>query len=113
MVISAETEGNAVFRAECQPLSDRAKAISELQRTLERYGYILGLINPQYSIADSTLGVTGTYAGVKIDSGHRLEHYGKFTVGRSSILVQLVVESQQSFPSKKTKYFIDSVSIKR
>lgn len=113
MVISVEAEGNAVFRAECQPLSDRAKAISELQRTLERYGYILGLINPQYSIADSTLGVTGTYAGVKIDSGHQLEHYGKFTVGRSSILLQLVVESQQSFPSKKTKYFIDSVSIKR
>ena len=110
MVISVKPENDAVFRAECQPLSDRALMLRGFRDLLQRYISVLGLRDSQVSIRNGKLGVIGTFSGLKTEQMHTFRFHGQYTVGRHSAMYQMVVEPAVSFPSEKTSFFLDSVA---
>lgn len=109
MVISVKPENDAVFRAECQPLSDKAQMLRGLRDLLQRYIAVLGLSGSEVSIRDGTLGVIGTFSGLKTEQTSTFRFHGQYTVGRRSAMYQMVVEPADSFPSEKTRFFLGSV----
>lgn len=110
MVISVQPENDAVFRAECQPLSDRTLMLRGLRDLLQRYIAVLGLRGSEVSIRNGKLGVVGTFSGLKTDQMHTFRFHGQYTVGRHSAMYQMVVEPADSFPSEKSRFFLDSVT---
>lgn len=97
------------LRAEFTPVQDLLAAQECFEYNLKNFGYTAGLIDPQYTIAETSLGKKGTCSGVKKVGQEELRVYGITVLGDRSMIHCVIIEPLQKFPSEETVNFMDSI----
>lgn len=110
LIVQSVYDSESPFmRAECLPLSNPNETIAAFRSILENQARNAGVQNPEITIMKNTLGVIGTYAGVRKGGGFDIKVFGKLVVGKSSLLSLLISEEAAKFPSDKAVYFLNTI----
>jgi hypothetical protein len=113
LIVQSVYDGESPFMsAECLPLENPRETISTFRTMLENQARNAGVHDPEITIEKTKLGVIGTYAGSRKAGGFDIKFFGKYIIGKYSILALLVREEASKFPSDKAVYFLNTVQRK-
>lgn len=114
MIQNVYEDASPFMRVECLPIAERSETVTHYRKIIEDQARQAGISSPEITIGEDkgSLGLVGTYSGFRQAGGHNLRVYGKFFLGRRSLLMLLLSEPAQGFPSDKAVLFLNGVSRK-
>ncbi|MBC2733030.1 MAG: hypothetical protein HF981_01610 [Desulfobacteraceae bacterium] len=103
-------EVGSFIRVECLPIQNASISKIDVKNTLQTHASNFGISQPEISLEESKMGLSGKYLGVKNIGDVPFRVWGKVIVGKKSIFTCLVCEPLEIFPSQDAVDFMSSIT---